>query len=187
LNVNYLDPLTPVFPANRLGPNGDVAKINCATCHQGAYKPLYGASMLKGHPELSAGKGAPAGTAVKTSAITPVSARATAASAAVTGATVFFASGSSTLSSEGGKALGTLISALNSNPSAKVSISGYHSASGNLASNQELAKKRAFAVRDALKASGIGADRVVLEKPMSAEANLSGEDPKARRVEVAFK
>jgi mono/diheme cytochrome c family protein len=26
---------------------GDVAKVNCATCHQGAYKPLYGASMLK--------------------------------------------------------------------------------------------------------------------------------------------
>ena len=30
-------------------------------------------------------------------------------------------------------------------------------------------------------------DRVVLEKPQSAEANLSGEDPKARRVDIAIR
>jgi photosynthetic reaction center cytochrome c subunit len=66
-------------------------------------------------------------------------------------------------------------------------ISGYHSASGDLASNQELAKQRAFAVRDLLKSRGIEPDRVVLEKPQSAEANLSGEDPKARRVDIAIR
>jgi photosynthetic reaction center cytochrome c subunit len=54
LNVAYMEPLTANFPVNRLGPAGDVAKVNCATCHQGAYKPLYGASMLKAHPELAA-------------------------------------------------------------------------------------------------------------------------------------
>ncbi|MEO6745127.1 MAG: photosynthetic reaction center cytochrome PufC [Caldimonas sp.] len=53
LNTQYLDPLAGVFPANRLGPTGDVPKVNCATCHQGAYKPLYGAPMLKNHPELA--------------------------------------------------------------------------------------------------------------------------------------
>jgi photosynthetic reaction center cytochrome c subunit len=52
LNQDYLLPLTPSFPAHRLGPTGDVAKINCATCHQGAHKPLYGAPMAKHHPEL---------------------------------------------------------------------------------------------------------------------------------------
>ena len=52
LNNAYLEPLTGVFPAQRLGPKGDVAKVNCATCHQGAWKPLYGAQMAKGHPEL---------------------------------------------------------------------------------------------------------------------------------------
>ena len=52
LNLNYLEPLTDVFPAHRKGELGDVAKLNCATCHQGAYKPLYGAGMLKDHPEL---------------------------------------------------------------------------------------------------------------------------------------
>jgi photosynthetic reaction center cytochrome c subunit len=35
---------------------GDVAKVNCATCHQGAYKPLYGFPMIKDHPELVAPK-----------------------------------------------------------------------------------------------------------------------------------
>ena len=29
-----------------------MAKVNCTTCHQGAYKPLYGAAMAKDHPEL---------------------------------------------------------------------------------------------------------------------------------------
>jgi photosynthetic reaction center cytochrome c subunit len=52
LNLNYMETLTEVFPANRKGELGDVAKLNCATCHQGAYKPLYGAGMLKDHPEL---------------------------------------------------------------------------------------------------------------------------------------
>ena len=53
LNNTYMEPLTTNFPVNRLGPQGDVAKVNCATCHQGAYKPLYGAKMLTGHPELA--------------------------------------------------------------------------------------------------------------------------------------
>lgn len=47
LNNEFMVPLTDVFPATRKGPLGDVAKLNCSTCHQGAYKPLYGASMLK--------------------------------------------------------------------------------------------------------------------------------------------
>ena len=59
LNNEYLAPLTNAFPAQRLGPTGDVAKVNCATCHQGAFKPLYGAQMRKDHPELLAAKAAP--------------------------------------------------------------------------------------------------------------------------------
>jgi photosynthetic reaction center cytochrome c subunit len=53
LNVNYMEPLTPVFPDNRKGELGDVAKLNCNTCHQGAYKPLFGAPMAKDFPELT--------------------------------------------------------------------------------------------------------------------------------------
>lgn len=52
LNNDYLMPLTGSFPAARLGPKGDVAKVNCSTCHQGASKPLNGAPMAKDYPEL---------------------------------------------------------------------------------------------------------------------------------------
>jgi photosynthetic reaction center cytochrome c subunit len=52
LNNDYLGPLTGTFPPHRLGPKGDVAKVNCNTCHQGAFKPLYGAQMAKDFPEL---------------------------------------------------------------------------------------------------------------------------------------
>ena len=54
LNTNYLDPLHDVFPPARLGPDGDSPKVNCTTCHQGVYKPLFGVSMAKDFPELLA-------------------------------------------------------------------------------------------------------------------------------------
>jgi photosynthetic reaction center cytochrome c subunit len=54
LNNTYMESLNQVFPAQRRGPEGDVAKVNCGTCHQGAFKPLYGASMLKDYPQLAA-------------------------------------------------------------------------------------------------------------------------------------
>jgi photosynthetic reaction center cytochrome c subunit len=174
INTGYLDSLAGVFPANRVGPTGDVPKTNCATCHQGAYKPMYGASMLKTHPELAGVR-----AVVTPGDTTPV--------VSATGVVVFFGVGSSKLTDEAGKGLETLIASLKADPAAKVAISGYHSAAGDLAQNQELAKQRAFSVRDAIKAAGIAEDRVLLDKPQSAEANLSGEDPKARRVEVAIK
>lgn len=52
-NTTYMDSLASVFPANRKGPQGDVLKVNCATCHNGVNKPLYGFSMAKEYPELS--------------------------------------------------------------------------------------------------------------------------------------
>ncbi len=58
VNNAYMVPLTEVFPDNRKGPGGDVAKVSCATCHQGAYKPLYGFPMLSSYPELAAVTGA---------------------------------------------------------------------------------------------------------------------------------
>jgi photosynthetic reaction center cytochrome c subunit len=53
LNANFLNPLLPDWPANRLGPTGDGPKLYCATCHQGAPKPLLGVSMAKDWPELA--------------------------------------------------------------------------------------------------------------------------------------
>ena len=56
INNTYMDPLEPVFPDNRKGPAGDVLKANCATCHQGVNKPLYGQPMLDDYPELRASR-----------------------------------------------------------------------------------------------------------------------------------
>jgi photosynthetic reaction center cytochrome c subunit len=56
LNTGYLNPLRSAYvdqASNRLGVNGDAPKLNCATCHQGAYKPLNGVSMVKAYPELA--------------------------------------------------------------------------------------------------------------------------------------
>jgi photosynthetic reaction center cytochrome c subunit len=58
LNAVYLETLNKTYPANRLGPLGDSPKANCATCHQGASKPLLGQSMARDFPELG-GKAAP--------------------------------------------------------------------------------------------------------------------------------
>jgi photosynthetic reaction center cytochrome c subunit len=54
LNVDYLAPLNTVYPAAKLGPEGDAAKAFCTTCHQGLAKPLNGAPMLADYPELGA-------------------------------------------------------------------------------------------------------------------------------------
>ncbi|MEO8346872.1 MAG: sodium/proton-translocating pyrophosphatase, partial [Betaproteobacteria bacterium] len=67
---------------------------------------------------------------------------------------------------------------------AKVKVSGYHDASGDLAQNQELAKQRAIAVRDYLKSVGIAEDKVELAKPELSTG--SGDEAEARRVEVSI-
>ena len=59
INTNFMTPLKDVFPPNRLGPTGDVAKANCATCHQGVNKPLLGQSMLKDYPYLAPNRDMP--------------------------------------------------------------------------------------------------------------------------------
>jgi photosynthetic reaction center cytochrome c subunit len=53
INAQYIEPLKPVFPADRVGPAGDPLKAACSTCHQGIHKPLRGVSMLKDHPALA--------------------------------------------------------------------------------------------------------------------------------------
>jgi photosynthetic reaction center cytochrome c subunit len=175
LNLKHLEPLTATFPESRRGPMGDVAKINCSTCHQGAYKPLYGAAMAKDYPELL--------KVVATQTVASLPPPIAEASRSV----LYFGVGSAVLGDDQAKGLAQLIVKLNAEPKLKATISGYHSAAGTLAQNQELAKQRAFTVRDSLLAGGVKEARVVLEKPQQTEANISGEDPSARRVEVTVK
>jgi photosynthetic reaction center cytochrome c subunit len=175
LNTDYLTPLAATFPSNRKGPTGDVAKVNCATCHQGAYKPLYGAAMAKDHKELLS----LAPPAMTSTLPAPV--------AEAMRSVLYFDVASPVLKDDQQKGLAQVIVSLLAAPDAKAVISGYHSASGTVAQNQELAKQRAFTVRDQLLSAGIAESRVVLEKPQVVEANASGEDATARRVEVTVK
>ena len=64
-------------------------------------------------------------------------------------------------------------------------VSGYTDASGDPARNEELAKLRAFAVRDALKGAGVAEDKIELKTPEALTG--SGNSTEARRVEVMLK
>jgi photosynthetic reaction center cytochrome c subunit len=180
LNSDYLEPLTKTFPAGRLGPMGDVAKVNCATCHQGVNKPLGGLAMAKDYAGLTKVALAAPAAAVSTAVAAPAVSEALRS-------VLYFAVGASALEGRQAEAMTQLIAAMKAKPDLKATISGFHSASGALAQNQELAKKRAFAVRDALTGAGIAESRVVLEKPQQTEANVAGEEALARRVEVTVK
>ena len=63
-------------------------------------------------------------------------------------------------------------------------VSGFTDASGDPAKNAVLAKDRAMAVRDALKAAGIAEDKIELKKPETTTG--TGDASSARRVEVAL-
>ncbi|MEP7065061.1 MAG: photosynthetic reaction center cytochrome PufC [Gemmatimonadota bacterium] len=52
LNTNYLLSIASAFPPYRLGPHGDSPKLQCSTCHEGQWKPLNGAQMVKDYPSL---------------------------------------------------------------------------------------------------------------------------------------
>ncbi|MCE2969925.1 MAG: OmpA family protein, partial [Burkholderiales bacterium] len=79
--------------------------------------------------------------------------------------------------------LAPIVAYLQANAGAKAVISGFHDPTGNRDANQDLAKNRAKAVREQLKAAGIAEDRIVLQKPQ--ETTGTGTDPEARRVEVS--
>jgi photosynthetic reaction center cytochrome c subunit len=170
LNTDYLVPLTGSFPPARRGPAGDVAKVYCATCHQGASKPLGGAAMAVKYSGLMSG-------AAKT---VPLPAPVAQPRLSV----LYFDVGSALLKGSQARGLELLVATMTKDVRSLASISGFHSAAGTLAANQELAKQRAFAVRDALVAAGIDQRRVRLERPQETTGNLAGEDPAARRVEV---
>lgn len=93
----------------------------------------------------------------------------------------YFARGKSDLAAGAKDALAEAIAAARAGK--KLVISGYHDSTGSAQINAEIAKKRAFAVRDALLAEGVSADSLQLKKP-EVMPNTQGSDPNARRVDV---
>ena len=176
VNNEYITPLTSTFPVSQLGPAGDLAKVNCATCHQGANKPLNGKSMLGAHPEL-------AKLAVAYSpAAAPVAAAAVVSAPAGVLGKVLFDTAKTGINELGAKDIAAVVAAMKQYPDLKVDISGFADSRGAIDKNMELSKLRAFAVRDALTGSGIAADRINLRKPEMAVAG--GAEADSRRVEI---
>jgi membrane fusion protein (multidrug efflux system) len=95
---------------------------------------------------------------------------------------VQFASGKATLDDEALRLLKGFAPPMKAGPNL-IDVTGYADRTGNRAANVELAKRRATAVRDALVAEGIPADRVRLKPPQ--EVTGSGSDQQARRVELS--
>ena len=177
VNNEYITPLTSTFPVDHLGPAGDIAKVNCATCHQGANKPLNGKSMIGAHPEL-------AKLAVAYTPATPVAPAPVANVSPPTGVLgkILFDTAKTGINDVGAKEIATVVDAMKLNPALKVDISGFADSRGAVEQNMQLSKLRAFAVRDALTGSGIAADRINLRKPEMAV--VGGAEADSRRVEI---
>jgi outer membrane protein OmpA-like peptidoglycan-associated protein len=97
----------------------------------------------------------------------------------------FFATGQQDLPAEAAEGIAKIAHAVASGSGAKVVISGFHDETGDALINAEIAKARAKAVSNALKAQGVQEGRIVLRKPeLTTGAAGSGDDAQARRVEV---
>jgi len=93
----------------------------------------------------------------------------------------YFASGSADLAAGAIDAMTDLVKAARGGRT--LVISGFHDATGDAAKNAALARQRAMAVRDALKAAGVPERQIELKKP---EQLAGGSDAEARRVEISL-
>ncbi len=127
------------------------------------------------------GSAAPAETAAKAATSTAVMARI----AGEPEGRIYFEVGSDALPAGASEVLVSVADAARAQAGRVVLISGFHDASGDAATNAELAKKRALAVRHALEANGVAPDRLVMDKPA---VTAGGSDARAaRRVEMRLR
>jgi cytochrome c oxidase subunit 2 len=95
---------------------------------------------------------------------------------------VYFDTGSAAVGEDGQAAIANAARTLSAGLAARIALSGFVDATGSADVNAELAKQRAFAVRDALVAAGVPADAIELRKPQQVTA--AGAADEARRVEI---
>ena len=94
----------------------------------------------------------------------------------------YFASGKADLAAGAGEAMADLVKAAKSGR--RLVIAGFHDATGDATKNASLARQRAIAVREALKAAGVSEQQIELKKPEQMAG--SGSDADARRVEISI-
>ncbi len=174
--------IVPIFGASDHGGSTAAKAANAAPTAK-IEKSATPAQMPAVVPAAAVGA-ATAASAATTSTSTPTSSPTSTAAAMVGAAKIYFASGAMSLPADSGKTLEAVIAAAKSNQSAKVIVSGFHDATGDQAKNEALAKDRAKAVREALKAAGISEDRIEMKKPELSVG--TGDNAEARRVEVSL-
>ncbi|WP_321815868.1 MULTISPECIES: cytochrome c oxidase subunit II [unclassified Paraburkholderia] len=141
-----------------------------------------GTTAAAGADQAAGASGAAEASAPAAAASGADQASGAAQSTAALPASVYFEVGKSTLPADAKDAIQAAADYAKAHPDAKFTLSGYTDASGKADANAELAKHRAQAVRDALKAAGIAEDHIILKKP---ETVTGGADAKeARRVEI---
>ncbi len=106
------------------------------------------------------------------------------AAAPVAPVSIYFEVGKQDLPADAPAQLAALAEAVRADPDKMIGISGYTDATGDPARNEELAKERAKAVREALKAAGVPEERINMKKPEVITG--SGTEAQARRVEVSL-
>lgn len=94
----------------------------------------------------------------------------------------YFAAGQADLAPGAVDALAEAIAAAQAGSA--LAISGFHDATGSLEANEELAKRRAQAVRDVLAGAGVKPEGLQLRKPEVTTG--TGNNAEARRVEVSI-
>ncbi len=117
----------------------------------------------------------------------PAAGAAPSASPAATGAPaaakLYFDVGAAAAPADAAQAIAAMVEHAKASPNSKLSISGFHDKTGDVAQNAELAKNRALAVKALLISAGVPEDRIMMQKPV--ETTGGADDKEARRVEVS--
>jgi len=145
---------------------------------------IIGAAVLLFLWNLLSGRSTPTPAPAPPAAVTaPAPAPAPAAMALSLPAKVYFEVGSAAIGADGSNTIGAAADMIKKD-GLKVAVTGYTDKTGDVAKNEELAKSRAAAVRDALKAAGVAETSVEMKPPMFVEIGAGGSDAEARRVEI---
>jgi outer membrane protein OmpA-like peptidoglycan-associated protein len=130
---------------------------------------LIGAAVVLFLWNLMTGGSTPTPTPAPTAAVMAPAAAPPMPAAAVTSlsAKVYFEVGAATIGADGSKTLGAVADMIKMD-GLKVMVTGYTDKTGDLATNEALAKSRSSAVRDALTAAGVAVVNIEMKPPTAA-------------------
>jgi OOP family OmpA-OmpF porin len=129
--------------------------------------------------------GTAAGVTVDARGCEPATAVAAPAAAPVPAANLYFDTDRFDLPADAAAKMADIVAYLKTHPTAVAVVSGYHDPRGDREHNIQLAKNRAFSVRDHLVANGIAETQIDMVKPL--ETTGDGDLQEARRVEVSVR